>query len=502
MAGIIKIRRLTQVMLAPVVVILVASLCITAFIGLPRYGRDDSFILYKGPAAEVNGKKIKDEDFNAVYLRYLQTYGNYSEEATKNDVLDYVINQELIAQAVEEQGVEPSREEIDSFLARLRQYYPTEEEMEMLFLRTGVKDMKELEKLVAEDLRQQNLFVRVAGEKGVEIPEERVKEIYEVMTISHILIATSPEMTEKPLSDSAALAKAESIYKRIMEGEDFGELAKENSDCRESAQAGGSLGRNTIVYFRNKYDQDFIKTALQLEVGEVSTPVKTEYGYHLIRLDDMRLAEGEEWEKEKERIRKELLVQEFVYSDKFAAWLEELRDAAKIVILDPALRAYRLRLEEKWPEAALAYEKAIKDKRYRDNFQIYLSAARVYKEMQDYAGAMNVLERVPKKHQEKLEYTLEKARIYHADGKVKEAEGQLTAAEEKAGENTYDLNQILFVARELELTEKVEQLEEKIALIEEKRRAEQEETERLIREEPTEAESAEPETAETESGTE
>src|SRR5690606_24854692 len=101
----------------------------------------------------------------------------------------------------------------------------------------GVKDMKELEKLVAEDLRQQNLFVRVAEEKGVEIPEERVKEIYEVMTISHILIATSPEMTEKPLSDSAALAKAESIYKRIMEGEDFGELAKENSDCRESAQA-------------------------------------------------------------------------------------------------------------------------------------------------------------------------------------------------------------------------------------------------------------------------
>lgn len=501
MAGMIKIRRLSQVMLAPIVVILVASLCITAFIGLPRYLRDDSFTLYKGPAAEVNGKRIKDEDFNDVYLRFLQQYGYYQEEAIKNEALNYVINQKLIEQAVKDQGTEASREEINSFIARLQQFYPTEEEMEMLFLRTGVKDMKGLEKLVAEELKQKNLFARVAEEKGIEITEERVKELYEVMAISHILVATNPEVTEEPLSDPEALAKAESIYKKIMDGEDFGQLAKENSDCT-SAQAGGSLGRNTIAYFQNFYDQDFMKAALQLEVGEVSTPVKTAFGYHLIKLDDLKLAEGEEWEKEKENIRENLLVEEFLNSSEFMAWLEELRDAAEIVILDPALRAYRLRKEEKWPEAALAYEKAISDKRYRDNFQIYLSAVQVYREMQDYAAAMNVLERVPKKFQENLEYTLEKARVYHAEGTVDEAERLLTAAEEKVGENTNDLNQILFVARELELTEKVEQLEEKIALIEEKTRAELEELERLNREEQAKLESPELEAAETEPDTE
>jgi len=501
LAGIIKIRRLSQVLLAPIVVLLVAGLCITAFIGIPRYRQEDTFSLYKGPSAEVNGKKIKDEDFNDIYLRLLQEYGYYqAEEEIKNEALNYVINQELIEQAVEERGTKASQEEIDSFIARLEEYYPTEEEMEMLFLRTGVEDMKGLEELVAEELKQQNLFAQVAAEKGIEIPEERIKELYEVMAISHILIGANPEFTEDPLSDSEALAKAESIYTKIMNGESFAQLAAESSDCLESAKAGGRLGLNTIVNFQRSYDRDFMEAALQLEVGEVSTPVKTEYGYHLIRLDDMKLAEGEEWEKEKENIRKNLLVEEFIGGGEITAWMEEQKNAAEIVVLDPALRAYRLRKEEKWPEAALAYEKAMSDKRYRDNLQTYLSTVQVYLEMEDFDSALNILARVPEKLRENLEYTLEKARVYHARGTVEEMEELLAAAEEKAGENTNELSQILYVFRELELAEEAERLEGKITAIQEKRETEQEELQRLIREEQEKLEGLEQEESELEPG--
>ena len=74
-------------------------------------------------------------------------------------------------------------------------------------------------------------------------------------------------------------SQALEILERIKAGEKFGKLAKELSTDSGSAKRDGSLG-----YFgRGKMVKEFENTAFRLEVGQISEPVKTQYGYHIIK---------------------------------------------------------------------------------------------------------------------------------------------------------------------------------------------------------------------------
>jgi foldase protein PrsA len=493
---IVKIRQLSQVLLAPIVVLIVAGLLVTIFIGMPR--RDQSPYIYKGPSVKINGVKVKDDDFNKVYMELVRLYGHrQTQESLMNQALEILINEELIKQILKERKIEADREEIKAFITRVQQVYPTEEELEMYLYQVGVQDLKALEDFYREILLRQTLYLQVAEERGIEVPEDKIRaaedqlrQVYETIEFSHILIATDPELTGISRSDREALQKAEDIYERIMAGEDFAKLAAEHSDDESTAELGGRIEERTIAYFRQTLEQNFIETALQLAAGEVSRPVKTRYGYHIIRVENVKSAKGEEWEKEKETLRKGLLLDELDESGEMNNWVTAEREKADIKVLDPALRGYRFKQEEKWGEAALAYAKALKDKRYRRNLEVHLSAVEAYRQIGDYETALDVLAKTPEKIRREPDYALAKARVLHARGTVDEAKTTLAAAVEKAGEDISGLNYILMVAEELELTEEAEALKAKLDKIEEEREAERQELERLFMEEQKKLEEA------------
>ncbi len=93
---------------------------------------------------------------------------------------------------------------------------------------------------------------------------------------------TIPLQEKKALSDAEALALAQELRQRILDGEDFGELAKLYSDDPGSAPNGGELGWAG----RGRYVPEFEDVAFSLPVGEVSEPVKTQFGYHLIQVEE------------------------------------------------------------------------------------------------------------------------------------------------------------------------------------------------------------------------
>ncbi len=93
---------------------------------------------------------------------------------------------------------------------------------------------------------------------------------------------TVPLQENKALSDAEALALAQELRQRILDGEDFAELAKLYSDDPGSAPNGGDLGWAG----RGRYVPEFEDVAFSLPVGEVSEPVKTQFGYHLIQVEE------------------------------------------------------------------------------------------------------------------------------------------------------------------------------------------------------------------------
>lgn len=98
-------------------------------------------------------------------------------------------------------------------------------------------------------------------------------------TVRHILVAVAADADEA--TQAQAREQAEALRARIADGEDFATLAREHSQDAGTARQGGLLGR----YARGGLDPALDDTAFALEVGSVSDPVRSEFGYHLLRVD-------------------------------------------------------------------------------------------------------------------------------------------------------------------------------------------------------------------------
>jgi len=125
--------------------------------------------------------------------------------------------------------------------------------------------------------------------------EQKAKtpEIYtqpEQRRVSHILIPVAD-----PKDDASAKAKAEDLLKRAEAGEDFAKLAKENSQDPGSSQQGGDLGWSE----RKVFVGPFADAAFSMKVGEIKGPVKTQFGYHILKLVGVQEATTKTFEQSK-----------------------------------------------------------------------------------------------------------------------------------------------------------------------------------------------------------
>ncbi len=129
---------------------------------------------------------------------------------------------------------------------------------------------------------------------------ERDKDQYvqaETRQARHILIDVSD-----PASDAERAALAQDLYSQIQGGADFAALAREHSADTASAAEGGDLGWAT----RDTYVQAFGDKLFSMSAGEVSEPVKTEFGYHIIKLEGVRPASGRSFDDMRAEIGQQL----------------------------------------------------------------------------------------------------------------------------------------------------------------------------------------------------
>jgi len=124
-----------------------------------------------------------------------------------------------------------------------------------------------------------------------QVTEELVKQAYERMQVelnaSHIMVKLTP--TASPKDTLAAFNKIMDIRKRIEKGEDFSKLARELSEDPSAKDNDGNLGYFSVLYMVYSFEN----VAYGLKVAEVSQPVRTPFGYHLVKLEDKRSNQGE-----------------------------------------------------------------------------------------------------------------------------------------------------------------------------------------------------------------
>lgn len=179
------------------------------------------------------------------------------------------------------------KKSIDNEIAQIKQTYNTEATFNTVIQQYfGVKNEEELRKVLSLEYKR-NLAVEEYIKKN--LTEDEIQTYYDTKTIgdiqaSHILIkstATNSDTDEeKKKKEEEAKRKAEEIIKKLDNGEKFDKLAKKYSNDSGTAKDGGNLG-----YFNknDNLDENFVNAAALLKVNEYTkSPVKTQYGYHII----------------------------------------------------------------------------------------------------------------------------------------------------------------------------------------------------------------------------
>ena len=197
-------------------------------------------------------------------------------------------------------------EQKKAFLERLVQVYlfAMEARAEKIDKALKVRIEDAINSILAQEYTKQK-FAKISNAS-----EDEIRQYYDghmsefaqpaMVKARHILIKVDPKA--KPQEISAALTKAENIKKELDKGADFARLAAQHSDDPGTKNKGGDLG----FFSRQSMVSPFSSAAFALKKGEISRPVKTRFGFHIIKVDDKKAEAQLPYDEAKPRIRSSL----------------------------------------------------------------------------------------------------------------------------------------------------------------------------------------------------
>lgn len=219
-------------------------------------------------------------------------------------VLDQLIDQRIIVQEARRRGVLATEAQVAGEVERLQQQFGGEQEFQSALAQRKLT-MADARRLLQLSLTVRALMplvtqVQVSGEEARKYFEERRAQFDqpEQVQVSHILIRVASPQDEERAKQTIVL-----IQGRLARGEKFEDLARQYSQDPGSKENGGDLG----LVARGSTVPEFEKVAFSLPPGQISAPVKTQFGYHLIRVQQRRPARQATFAEAEGQIREQLL---------------------------------------------------------------------------------------------------------------------------------------------------------------------------------------------------
>lgn len=257
----------------------------------------------KDTVASVNGEKITKEE---LYNLLVEQGGEQALEA--------LITEKVIKLESKKQNVQVSDVDIQTEIDKYYEYYGGKESFEQAVTASGIS-LADMREDVAITLQLKKLL-----EPRITINEDELKTYFtenkdsfavkKQVKASHILV------------DSEDIAQ--DVKNKLAGGTDFAQLAKEYSTDDGTKEKGGDLG----FFGSGDMVKEFEDVAFALAPGVISDPVKTEYGYHLIKVVEQKAAQEATYEENVTKI-KDLILEEKMQTE-YSVWLQELYEQYEI----------------------------------------------------------------------------------------------------------------------------------------------------------------------------
>jgi parvulin-like peptidyl-prolyl isomerase len=274
----------------------------------------------------VNGEPI----YTAEVDRYVREIGaRFGVDFSKGDaarqrqqvarsVLDQLIERTLILQEARRTGRLASDAAVEDRLRQIAQAFPSPEEFDRALQQQGVSRAE-----LRDRVRFELTVRRILDDLRVPAPTDQEARAYfqahreafdepERVRVRHVLLRTEAE---------ARVALA-----RLRAGESFAQVAKELSQDPGTRDRGGEVG----LVAPGQTVPEFEQVAFRLKPGELSEPVRTSFGYHIVQVTEKLPAKKATWEGVRQQVLE--LLRENKRREAFEAWVKELRGRAKIAV--------------------------------------------------------------------------------------------------------------------------------------------------------------------------
>jgi len=343
------------------------------------------------PVSKVNGQTLTRADLDAAYQQslgqmqafYAQVGGSIGVERLwtfRVQALGLAINNELIRQEAVAKGLQVSKSEVGKKIDD-----SVNQEVEMLKFQGKGRDLEKIYAQVASQIDGQphdtmsegafrGLLNDLFWEKDrprveMEIMTEKLKaQIAPLPPISEPeLLASYDSVTPREVTvnlkrpgrpdrtDAEARKRAEELLAQIRGGADFTKMAREQSDDAEVKMTGGV---REPMLVRNM-DPDWLKAVAPLPVGQVSEPIRTPYGYLLIKVEKRARQLPPDFERNKQEELKRFATQR--QSRAWEQYTKQLRAKAQVELVDLEMKGYQALREGKVDEGLGLLKKAVED---------------------------------------------------------------------------------------------------------------------------------------------
>jgi peptidyl-prolyl cis-trans isomerase C len=247
-------------------------------------------------AAEINGVVITKQQFDKelnIHLKRVASQGRQVAgdqlTALKKDILEGLIEREVLYQASQKAGIKIEEQRIEEQLAAIKKRFPNEADYKAALANMSLTE-DEVKMQISRGLAIQALIEQQIASKII-ITDTETRAYYDdnpqmfkqpaQVKASHILIKVDAGADEAQKAE--ARKKIETVQQKVKAGGDFAELAKEYSEGPSNTR-GGDLG----FFRRGQMVKPFEDAAFAMKANEVSDIVETRFGYHLIKVYEIK----------------------------------------------------------------------------------------------------------------------------------------------------------------------------------------------------------------------
>ncbi len=239
---------------------------------------------------------------------YSRLYSLFGEE-----VLSQMIEELLVLEEADSRGLEIDESEVERELGFIKEDFADEENYSRFLIQEGLTE-EELKRRIRVELMKNEM---VKSDYDIEVTENEIEDYFEEnkerlsaprqVRLAHILLNNESE--------------AELVYTSIKAGADFDKMAEAKSEDEETAGSGGDIG----YFSQEMLNEEISGVVFALNKGEVSRPVRTRRGWHVMKVKDITEEREAELDSELERnIRAAILNSKI--NRKYPGWIESIKD--------------------------------------------------------------------------------------------------------------------------------------------------------------------------------